>query len=189
MRNRNPWRVALVFAAAILLGTTASIQAAEPSYASRIGIFELCLAIHNRNLRPGTPVTIIRFNSKDELVVSGNTPGRRVAAKIVRRTDSADECPDLVDERARTKEHFSIYTVSSDDGPGLEAIESGIGIVGLKGKDADVIDLDGNGAADSFSVFVTMEGLIFNVWKGELWEGEPLWEGYYDVGHGPEEWD
>ena len=189
MRNRNPCRVALVFAVAILLGTTASIEAAKPSYASRIGIFEQCLAIHNRNLRPGTPVTIIRFNSEDELVVLGNTPGRRVAARILRRTDSADECPDLVEERARTKEDFSIYTVSSNDGPGLEAIESGIGIVGLLDNETEAIDLDGNGAADSFSVSVTAGGLIFYVWKDTPWpwEGEPLWKGYYDIGHGPEE--
>src|SRR5437867_3044328 len=100
MRNRNPCRVALVCAAAILLSAaeSVSIRPGEPSYASRIGMFEHCLAIHNRNLRPGTPVTIIRFNSGDELVVLGNTPGRRVAAKIVRRTDSAEKCPGLVKE-------------------------------------------------------------------------------------------
>jgi len=178
---------ALGYAVTILLGTTASIQAAEPSYAPRIGIFEQCLAIHNRNLRPGTPVTIIRFNSEDDPVVSGNTPGRRVAAKIVLRTNAADKCPALVKERARTKDNFSIYTVSAEDRSSLEALEFGIGIVGLGTKDAEPIDIDGNGVADSFTVFSSAGGLIFEVWKDGPWEGEHLWEGYYDVGHAPEE--
>jgi hypothetical protein len=136
---------------------------------------------------PRTPVTIIRFNSEDDPVVLGNTPGRRIAAKILRRTDSVDDCPGLVEERARTKEDFLIYTVSSDDRSGLEALEFGIGIVGLRAKDAEPIDLDGNGVADSFTVFSSAGGLIFEVWKDGPWEGEHLWEGYYDVGHGPEE--
>jgi hypothetical protein len=186
---RSARLVAISCAALILVGVSAtvSIQAGEPSYASRIGMFEHCLAIHNRNLRPGTPVTIIRFNSGDELVVLGNTPGRRVAAKIVRRTDSAEKCPGLVKERARTEEDFSIYTVSSDDGPSLEAVEFGIGIVGLAGNDADPIDLDGNGTADTFSEFISAGELIFEVWKDKPWDGQPLWDGYYDVGHAPEE--
>jgi hypothetical protein len=188
---RSARLVAISCAVAILVVVSASIstQAGEPSYASRIGVFEHCLSIHNRKLRPGTAVTIIRFNSGDDLVVSGKTRNRRVDAKIVARTDSAEQCSLLFEERARTEDDFSIYTVSSDDGPGLEAIESGIGIVGLAGNEADPIDLDGNGAADSFSVSVTAGGLIFDVWKDMPWpwDGKPLWEGYYDVGHAPEE--
>ena len=63
--------------------------------------------------------------------------------------------------------------------------------MGLAGNETEPIDLDGNGAADSFSVSVTAGGLIFYVWKDTPWpwEGEPLWKGYYDIGHGPEEWD
>jgi hypothetical protein len=186
---RSARLVAISCAVAILVVVSASIsaQAGEPSYASRIGVFEHCLSIHNRKLRQGTPVTIIRFNSGDDLVVSGKTRNRRVDAKIVARTDSAEQCSLLIEERARTNDGFFIYTVSSDDAPGLAAIESGIGIVGLAGNHADPIDLDGNGTADTFSEFISAGGLIFEVWKDRPWEGKPLWEGYYDVGHAPEE--
>lgn len=68
-------------------------------------------------------------------------------------------------------------------------MEFGIAIVGLGPDNVDPIDLDGNGAADSFSKFVTLNELIFEVWKGERWVdvGEPLWWGAYHYYHAPEE--
>jgi hypothetical protein len=66
-------------------------------------------------------------------------------------------------------------------------VRIGIAIVGLGADNADPIDLDGNGAADSFSKFVTWNGHVFEVWKGERWVGEPLWRGFYQYYHAPEE--
>ncbi len=40
--------------------------------------------------------------------------------------------------------------------------------------------------ADSFSQFVTLNGFIFEVWKGQNWVGGPLWWGSYIYYHGPE---
>jgi hypothetical protein len=183
--------ISIVCAAAILLSAaeSVSIRPGEPSYASRIGLYYQCLAIRNHELRPGTPVTIIRFNSEDELFVDGSTHDRRVAARILGKADSAEQCPTLTEERTGEAEidDVSHYTVSPVGDGSLESVEFGIAIVGLGPDNADPIDLDGNGAADNFSVFVTLDGLIFEVWKGERWVGEPLWRGSYHYDHGPEE--
>lgn len=191
MSIRNPCPVTFVCAAAILLGATeyVSIRPSGPSYASRIGLFYQCLAIRNHELRPGTPVTIIRFNSGDELFVDGSTLDRRVAGRILGKSDSAEQCPALIEERTGEPDidDVSHYTLSPEGDGALDSVQSGIGIVGLGPDKADPIDLDGNGVVDSFSESITLGGSIFEVWKGELWEGEPLWRGYYDIGHAPEE--
>ena len=53
-------------------------------------------------------------------------------------------------------------------------------------NDKTPIDLDGNGAVDTFSKFSSLGSLIFEVWSGAPFWGEPLWTGYYVFGHGPE---
>lgn len=190
MRIRNPGPVAIVCVAAILLGasTYLAIEPGGPSYATRIGLFHWCLAIRNHELRPGTPVTIIRFNSGEKLFDDGSTLDRRVHGRILGKADSAEQCFDLHEEETGEAEidDLSHYTVSPVGDADLDSVEFGIGIVGLGPDDADSIDLDGNGAADSFSKFVTWNGLIFEVWKGERWVGEPLWWGAYQYDHGPE---
>lgn len=191
MWSRNPGPVAIVCVAAILLGasTYLAIEPGEPSYTTRVGLYYRCLAIRNHELQPGTPVTIIRFNSGDERFVDGSTLDRRVHGRILGKADSAEQCPDLHEEGTGEADidDLSHYTVSPVGDADLDSVEFGIGIVGLGPDDADPIDLDGNGAADTFSEFVTWNGLIFQVWKGERWVGEPLWRGSYQYYHGPEE--
>lgn len=191
MKNRNLGPVAIVCVAAILLGasTYVSIRPSGPFYASRIGLFHWCLAIRNQELQPGTPVTVIRFNSGDELFVDGSTLDRRVHGQILGKADSAEQCPDLHEEGTGEADidDVSHYAVSPVADASLESVGFGIGIVGLGPDSADPIDLDGNGATDSFSAFVTWNGLIFEVWKGERWVGDPLWTGSYHYYHAPEE--
>ena len=69
---------------------------------------------------------------------------------------------------------------------GLDSIEIGIGIVGIAPNDTKPIDLDGNGAVDTFAEFSSLGSLIYDVWSGAPFWGEPLWTGYYVFGHGPE---
>jgi hypothetical protein len=189
--SRRARLIAIVCAAAILLSAAEniSIRPGEPSYASRIGFYYRCLAVRNHELRPGTPVTIIRFNSGDELFVDGRTHDRRVAATILGKTDSTEQCPTLTAERTGEAEidDVSHYTVSPVVNGSLDSVEFGIAIVGLGPGNADPIDLDGDGTVDTFSVFVTLDGLIFELWKGERWVGEPLWTALYHYDHGPEE--
>jgi hypothetical protein len=64
--------VALICAIVLFLGMAlgSASEASEQDYESRIGVFNDCLSIRNATLEPGTPVTIIRFNSEDENTVS-----------------------------------------------------------------------------------------------------------------------
>jgi hypothetical protein len=92
-------RLADLCLAAFLLGAAAGAasRADEADYESRIGVLNDCLSIRNGALAPGTPVTIIRFNSQeDEPFVSGDTRERRIAARIVAKTDTA-ACPAWVE--------------------------------------------------------------------------------------------
>ncbi len=160
----------------------------EAAYASRVGVFFGCLSIRNDVLTPGTLVTVIRFNEEEEDIASGDTTERRIAGKIVGLTESAEHCPSLVEERNLRNDagEFTIYIVASDPSGALDSVDFGIAIVGLGPEDAKPIDLDGNGAIDSFSEFSSLGSLIFEVWSGAPFFGKPLWTGYYVFGHGPE---
>lgn len=188
--NRILGPVALVCAAPLLTGATdyVSIQPSEPSYATRIGLYCQCLAIRNHELQPGTPVTIIRFNSGDGSFADGSTLDRRVHGRILGKAHFIEQCPALSEEKTGDVEidDVSHYMVSPIGNADLDSVEFGIGIVGLGPDDADPIDLDANGAADTFSEFVTWNGLVFEVWKGARWVGEPLWVGIHHYYHAPE---
>ena len=179
-----------VWAAVLLLGAAAGAasRADEADYESRIGVLNDCLSIRNGALEPGTPVTIIRFNSQeDERFVSGDTRERRIAARIVAKTDTT-ECPTWVEDRTLREDSadLSLYTISPAIPGMLDSVEFGIGIVGISLDDEKPIDIDGNGTVDTFSKFVTFGGLVFEVWEGKIWFGAPLWTGSWHYYHGPE---
>ena len=179
-----------IWAAALLLGVAASVasHAGEGDYDFRIGVFNECLSIRNGGLEPGTPVTIIRFNSEEEPIISGDTHNRRFAGKIVAKTESAEHClPEIEERKLRDDaDEFTLYIVAPVIAGGLDSIEIGIAVVGIEPDDTKPIDLDGNGAVDTFSKFSSLGSLIFEVWSGAPFWGEPLWTGYYVFGHGPE---
>jgi hypothetical protein len=183
-------RLADLCLAAFLLGAAAGAasRADEADYESRIGVLNDCLSIRNGALAPGTPVTIIRFNSQeDEPFVSGDTRERRIAARIVAKTDTA-ECPAWVEDRTLREDsaELSLYTISPEIPGMLDSVEFGIGIVGIPPGDEKPIDFDSNGAVDTLAEFVTYGGLVFEVWAGKIWFGEPFWTGSWHYYHGPE---
>src|SRR5688500_6339548 len=92
---------ALCLAAALLLAApmSAASNAGEADYASRIGIFYKCLSIRNPGLMPGTPVTILGFNSKGSNFVLGDTRDRRFAGQVVAKTQSVQDCLSEIEER------------------------------------------------------------------------------------------
>jgi hypothetical protein len=189
-RYMRPAARSCLLAAALLLGSAAGAvsHANEREYDSRIGVFIECLSIRNDALDPGTPVTIIRFNSEEEPIVSGDTHDRRFSGKIVAKTESAEHClPEIEERKLRDDaDEFTLYVVAPVTAGGLDSIEIGIGIVGIAPNDTKPIDLDGNGAVDTFAEFSSLGSLIYDVWSGAPFWGEPLWTGYYVFGHGPE---
>jgi hypothetical protein len=190
-RYTRPATRSCVLAAVLLLGAAAGAvsHAGEGGFDSRIGVFNDCLSIRNGALGPGTPITIIRLNSEEERFVSGDTHDRRIAAHIVRKTNSAEDCYLLMRDkslREEDAEELTLYIVAPVMAGGLDSVEIGISVVGLEPNDKTPIDLDGNGAVDTFSKFSSLGSLIFEVWSGAPFWGEPLWTGYYVFGHGPE---
>ena len=165
-------------------------HADEGEYESRIGVFNDCLSIRNDALAPGTPVTIIRFNSEEEPIVSGDTHDRRIAGHIVAKANSAEDCSLLIRDKSLREDKDSddliLYIVAPVTAEGLDSIEIGIGIVGIAPNDTKPIDLDGNGAVDTFTEFSSLGSLIYDVWSGAPFFGKALWTGSYVFGHGPE---
>jgi hypothetical protein len=177
-------------AVVLLLGVAApsASHAVAGDYDPRIGVFNDCLSIRNDALAPGTPVTIIRFSSEEGPIVSGDTRDRRFAGTIVAKTESAEHCLSEIEERKLRDDadEFTLYIVAPVKAGGLDSIEIGIAVVGIGPDETTPIDLDGNGEVDTFAEFSSFGSVIFDVWSGAPFWGEPLWTGYYVFGHGPE---
>ncbi len=170
-------------------------EAGEPAgspFDLAVGWIDECLAIKNHTLQPGTPLTIVMFD-EDEHLIEQKILGLRAAGKILGKTHSREQCPALSEWKGggNEGEDVSYYTVALDDGPFMNPEDGifGIGIVGVDPANAERIDLDANGAADSFTACTPFEGTYFNIWTGEPYKGEALWEGYYHFGYEVEESD
>lgn len=188
--NRRDRGVALICAIVLFLGMAggSASEASEQGYGSRIGVFNDCLAIRNAALEPGTPVTIIRFNSEDENTVSGDTRERRIAARILAKAELVDDCPIWVEDWSLREDsaEFSLYTISPESPGMLDSVELGIGILDIPPGDETPLDIDGNGIVDTFAEFGRFASLTFEVWGGTIWFGEPLWTDSWRYFHGPE---
>jgi hypothetical protein len=163
-------------------------EASEQGYGSRIGVFNDCLSIRNAALEPGTPVTIIRFNSEEENTVSGDTRERRIAARILAKAELVDDCPIWVEDRTLREDsaELSLYTISPESPGILNSVEFGIGVLSISPGDETPLDIDGNGVVDTFAEFGGFASLNFQVWGGTIWFGEPLWSDSWRYYHGPE---
>jgi hypothetical protein len=182
--------VALNYAIVLFLGMAfgSASEASEQGYESRIGVFNDCLSIRNAALEPGTPVTIIRFNSEDENIVSGDTRERRIAARIVAKAELVDDCPIWVEDRSLREDsaELSLYMISPESPGMLNSVELGIGILDIPPGDETPLDIDGNGIVDTFAEFGHFASLSFEVWGGTIWFGKPLWSDSWRYFHGPE---
>ena len=185
MEKSKSHLIALICTALILAAPSyVSGQPSGPPFAARIGwLHDACLAIENPGLNPGTPVTIIRFGIDDEPIPQERARGKRVAAQIIGKTESAELCPALNEDRRIVNQEgtgLSFYTVSIKGPQDTGFAGYGIGIVGLEAKDTDRIDLDGDGVADSFTLCRTKSGeeeVSFSIWTGAPYEGRALWTG------------
>jgi len=157
---------------ALLAVSCSRPQAAQLPIEQRVGwIDSNCLAIDNKTLAEGTPLTVVAFGDNESLI----------DAKVVRPTQSAALCPPLhVDRRAANSTNFSFYEVGPSDG---RRIESGIGLIGNVSRVGVGIDADGDGSADHFTHCTSSEGIWFGVWKDAPYKAKSLWSGYYYLGY------
>jgi len=154
------------------------------AFAARIGWVDKCLAIENDALKPGTPVTLVMFDSDADRKAARRLLKRHASGRIVGKTSSASRCPALKGRRkeANALADVSFYTVVLDDGP-ADAGLFGIGIIGPESEDTDFIDLDGNGVADSFTACPSLESIHFAVWKGAPDDDRAIWDAFDYLGH------
>jgi len=183
--------VGVVLAAAGGVATEAANAATGPdssAIASRIGWVDRCLAIENAAIEPGTPVTLLMF-ADDAHLIAQRLLTRRVVAKIAGKTTSGEKCPALIEDPrgGNQVENVSFYTLSVGDAPADPGV-FGIGLVGLDPA-LNRIDLDGNGAADSFTVCRADHGFSFAAWSDQPRAGEPFWKAAFYTGTGQKEKD
>src|SRR5262245_1298815 len=96
-----------------------------------------CLATANTSLASGSPISIVALNDKPAIVIG------RVGA----RTASADTCPALLqDRRAPNESTWSFYELKLP-----VPIHLGIGVTGKATPVSGSLDLDGDGAPETFT--------------------------------------
>ena len=153
---------------AMLAVSCSTPQAAQLPIEQRVGwIDSNCLAIDNKTIQEGTPMTVVAFGDNESIV----------EAKVVRPTQSAALCPPLhVDRRAINSKNSSFYEILPTDG---RKVELGIGLIGNVSRVGSGLDADGNGNADHFTHCTTSEGISFGIWSDVPYNGKALWSGYY----------
>jgi hypothetical protein len=164
----------LLGAAAHASGTPAQGDPNPSSLEARVGWLDQCLAIKNDALQPGTSVTFLIFDPARTELVEYGTFTHRVAGRIVEKTRSVERCRAL-SFRINDAPDITFYEVVLDGGLSAKH-HTGIGILGLA-PDADLIDMNGDGAQESFTLCHTGAGFRFDMWAGEARTGERLWSG------------
>lgn len=181
---------AVGFAVLAALGAAAHASEEAPEgeagspFDARIGWFDKCLAIKNPALEPGTPVTFMIFDPNRTEFVAYGTFTVRVSGRILGKTRSGERCPALnaVYGGVNESPDISFYEVALVGGF-VWAPEStwAVGILGLEAE-ADIIDLNADGAEDSFTVCRNGDGPRFEMWAGEPRKSERLWRGNFHFG-------
>jgi hypothetical protein len=147
-------------------------RAAQLPIEQRVGwIDSSCLAIDNKKLEEGMPLTVVAFGDTESII----------QAKIMGATQSAALCPPLRhDRRAINSERLSFYEIAPQDG---RKIELGIGLIGNVSRLGAGIDVNGDGKPDQFTHCATSEGISFGIWNGTPYKGKAIWSGYYYLGY------
>jgi hypothetical protein len=152
---------------------TSGTSAAPATYTPRIGIAvrtdgRTCLAIHNANVAPNTPVTL----------ASPMPPQTFVQAEIAGPSQRA--CPVSKD----VDPTVSNYDIHVSEGS-VQKLTPIIGVVGastpfsMAPNNNVQADLDQNGKHETFRACSGNDGIHLTVWSGNPLEGTLLWHGYY----------
>jgi hypothetical protein len=152
---------------------TAGTSAAPATYTPRIGIAvstngRTCVAIHNANVAPSTPVTL----------VSPMPPQTFMQAEITGPSQSA--CP-ITKEVDTTVSNYDIR-VSQGSVPKLTPLIAVLGAsapFSMAPNNSVQADLDQDGKLKSFRACSGSDGIHLSVWSGNPLDGTMLWHGYY----------
>jgi hypothetical protein len=152
---------------------TAGTSAAPATYTPRIGITvstngRTCVAIHNANVAPSTPVTL----------VSPMPPQTFIQTEITGSSQSA--CP-VTKEVDTTVSNYDVR-VSQGSVPKLTPLIAVLGAsapFSMAPNNSVQADLDQDGKMKSFRACSASNGIHLTVWSGNPLEGTLLWHGYY----------
>lgn len=153
---------------------SAGLSPTAATYMPRIGVAlttggRTCVAIHNANLTPGTPLTLItpmppQTTTQAEIAGTPNNP-----------------CPITKDVDTTV----SNYDLQVPAGATLTKLTPLIAVTGTAapltmGPNNNVhADLDQNGKTETFRACSANDGIHLTVWSGDPLNGTLLWHGYY----------
>ncbi|MFL6353025.1 MAG: hypothetical protein ACJ74Z_14410 [Bryobacteraceae bacterium] len=152
---------------------TAGTSAAPATYTPRIGVAvntggRTCLAVHNANVAPTTPVTL----------VSPMPPQTFIQAEITGPSQSA--CP-VTKEVDPTVSNYDIR-LSQGSVPKLAPLIAVLGAsapFSMAPNNSVQADLDQDGKMKSFRACSASNGVHLTVWFRNPLDGTLLWHGYY----------
>ncbi|MBV9612242.1 MAG: hypothetical protein JO091_07210 [Acidobacteriaceae bacterium] len=150
------------------------MSASVASYMPRIGIAVVtggrtCLAIHNANLAPGTPV----------MLVNPMLPQTTTAVEIGAPAQGA--CP-VTKELDTTVSNYDLRVASGANLPKFLPLIAVMGTTaGFTPTTNNTLqaDLDQNGKFETFRACSGTDGVHLTVWSGNPLDGTLLWHGYY----------
>jgi hypothetical protein len=152
---------------------TAGTSAAPATYTPRIGIAvttsgRTCLAIHNANIAPSTPVTLVSPMPPQAFIQADVTGPSQRACPISKDVDP-------------TVSNYDIH-VTQGSVPKLTPV---IGVLGASApfsmapNNSVQADLDQNGTMKTFRACSASNGIHLTVWSANPLDGTLLWHGYY----------
>ena len=155
-------------------GGSAGLTVSAAAYLPRIGIAVVtggrtCLAIHNANLAPGTPV----------MLVNPMLPQTTTAVEIGAPAQAA--CP-VTKELDTTVSNYDLRVASGANLPKflpLIAVSGSTAGFAPTANNTVQADLDQNGKFETFRACSGTDGVHLTVWSGNPLDGTLLWHGYY----------
>lgn len=136
-----------------------------------------CLAIRNRNIKPGTSIRIVVLS----------TPQTIIDTKILGTADTKSGCPALLNDRADINKQDDRYFYTLDAGrasPNVMAIGLMPAVANAKSTKSMVdLDLNKDGTTEHANTCLTSEGVQFYISSSATFDEKALWSDYYYLGY------
>lgn len=173
----------LLIISSISLISSCSSTAQDEDVANEVKNFSSVGWLHGNCLSIKTDVDLNAYNLT---FVSLDDKQEVTNLKLGDKANTGEACYALLEDRAviNMGDNRRFYIVESNF-----PIDLGIGIISASSKAIDVnevLDLDSDGAKDTFSYCSTSEGMQFSVWSGEAYKSKLLWSDYYYLGYDTE---
>jgi hypothetical protein len=152
---------------------TAGTSAAPATYTPRIGIAvstngRTCLAIHNANIAPNTPVTLVSPMPAQTFTQAEIAGPSQSPCPVSKEVDTTVSNYDIHVSQGSVQKLTPLIAVLGASAPFLMAPNNNV-----------QADLDQNGKREIFRACSGNDGIHLTVWSGNPLDGTLLWHGYY----------